>query len=513
MFTTILFKELKNFILTFKFSAALITATVLLTGSAWVLGEDYVRRLNTYTALADDAAMAAADNYIPSRIRPNLHRPPSPLSIFAQGEEKRLGNSVEISRWEVPVEASDSLTDNMLLLAQPPFDMLMIFNLVISLFALLLTYDTISGEKEAGTLKLMILTGPRRPSIYLSKFIAALLVLSIPVLTGLLMSLIVLSFVHGVSFAPTHLTALLLMMLAGLLYGAVFIAIGMLCSTLVPRSSTALVMSLFVWTVLVLFLPASAQRLAASLHPLKSPREISDFQQKSYNEVVAELQEQRREKWSNAGSGWGSWNTTGESPFLFDSWPDAWRDTMGLIRFNENAMQKRAQQIYNLQREHLAEKRAQLELSRMLQFPSPSYHLRRAFTSLAATDLSTHEDFMERVRKYRADFLGSFRDRGFFDDNVIGLFSRRNLEEVLDEAGWEQRRQNHRARIEAGEDIWSVVGEKNWPPLPASFIPAFSNGVETPDMEGGLFFITALVLMVLILFSLGYVNFIGYDVR
>jgi hypothetical protein len=246
---------------------------------------------------------------------------------------------------------------------------------------------------------------------------------------------------------------------------------------------------------------------------VRSPRELIDLRQKTVNELNEKRYRLRRERWDRAGSGWGSWNIGGQSPFFFDGPPESWRDTVEFVRYTEKVFLERADVIYNLEREHRAEKEKQLWWSRAVQSISPVYHLRRTFTALSATDYGTHSRFMEKARKYRSQFLASFRSRGYFDDNAIGLFSRRTMSEVLDPNGWEQRSAYHRQRLENGDDIWDVVGEKNWDPLPLDLVPTFSNGVEKPDFPTGITYTSILITMVIILFAAGFVSFIHYDVR
>jgi len=513
MFLLLYRKDLMALISSFKFSALLIVSVSLIVMSTWVLGNDYQRRLDTYTALADNAARQAQEYYIPARIVPMVHQPPSPLSIFVQGEEKRLGNSVEIRRWRYPVKASDSLTDNMLLVTTPSFDLLAIFTLIFSLFSLLLSYDAFSAEREQGTLKLVVLTGPRRPMIFLSKFLSGITLLALPLMFGLLASLLVLNLIHGIVFSGEMLVALVVMMLVGLLFSSVFLCMGLLASIIVRRSSTALVLALFLWSLLILLVPTMANNLAAALSPLPSPREISDFEQKSMNDLNELRFAARREKWPNAGSGWGSWNVLGMTPFLFDASPQHWRDWMEFIRFNEPLFQKRADQIYAIERNHFDSKRKQLELSDLLQSISPAFHLRKSLYSLASTGYHSHGQFLEAARRYRSEFLSSLAEKGLFTDNVHLLFSRREPKEFLDEDDWAQRRESYIRRLDAGENVWDVLGERVWEPLPSGYIPAFPSAEVMPDYTMAIEHGAVLTISLIVLFAAGFTLFIRYDVR
>ena len=63
----------------------------------------------------------------------------------------------------------------------PLFDASLIFKIVISILALLIAYDVVSGEREQGTLKLIVSGTISRSQILVGKLIAGLETLAIPI--------------------------------------------------------------------------------------------------------------------------------------------------------------------------------------------------------------------------------------------------------------------------------------------------------------------------------------------
>jgi ABC-type transport system involved in multi-copper enzyme maturation permease subunit len=513
MFRILFAREVRDHLLTFRFAAALVTTFVLVVMSAWVLGDDFARRRSTYNVLAEKTAQEAREVYVPSRIVPIAHRPPSPLSIFAQGEEKRLGNSVEVRRWTVPTEATDSLTDNMLLSGQPPFDLLAIFTTVLSLFGILIGYDAINGERERGTLKLICSYPVRRPTIFAVKMLAGTTVLMVPVALSFTSSLLVLQLVQNIGFDGGQWLAIALMFLTGGFYGALFVAVGLLASALVSRSSVSLILSLFFWTVTVLLIPGAANNIAAATLPALSSAEISTFEQATREENSNKADEFRQKEAPNAGSGWGCWNIGGETPFLFDTWPQAWKDTQTYVRFVEDIWQNRADQVYQLRRRHSERKREQLALARLLNWPSPAFHVREAFTNLAGTNYEAHDHFLDSVRRFRSSFIDQMRRSGLFGERILSFFSRRRLSETLRDEDWQARQASYQNRWKSGEDIWKIVGEKNWPPLPQDMVPRFSHADNGAGLNHALMPIGVLAVMTIIIVCAGFAAFLRYDVR
>jgi ABC-type Na+ efflux pump permease subunit len=68
-------------------------------------------------------------------------------------------------------------------------DLMFIVQVVLSLFAILFTYDSICGEREAGTLKLNFANPIPRTSYIISKIVGSWLGLSIPLIIPMLLGL------------------------------------------------------------------------------------------------------------------------------------------------------------------------------------------------------------------------------------------------------------------------------------------------------------------------------------
>ena len=515
MFGVLLWKEIRNHLMTFRFGAALITTFVLIMLSMWVLGEDYIRRRNAHNLAAETSARYATEEvHVPSGISPTLYRPPSALSIFSQGEERRFGNSVQVRRWEVPRQASGNFGSNLMMVAQPPFDLFTIVAVVLSLFGIILTYDAISGEREKGILKVQLSCGGSRATLFAAKFIGGVVCLAIPFVFSMAAGFILLSFVIGVGFTPLEWAAIAAMIGAALVYGAVFIALGLACSAAVRRSSVALVLSLFLWTILVIVLPSTAQSAADTLVPLPSPSQIGNLEKATEAEAM-QMEREIRERYPRAGYGYwtGGFSIGGEGLyFIYDTWPEAFRDAEGFIRELEPYMLSRADRVWNAFREYESVKIRQAELEQALAFAAPIHHLRNAFNSLAGTNFSNYEDFMGAVRRYRRELIENFRRKGYFTSNVLQFFSRIDPEDI-DMERFRQRVEYYNSQLASGKRYDEFMGPSYWGPLPADETPPVAHSVEKTDFESALWPIAFLVVATAVLVSAGFGAFLRYDVR
>jgi ABC-type transport system involved in multi-copper enzyme maturation permease subunit len=187
-------RELLSNIITFRFLVGLIMCLALITASAFVLTKDYRVRLENYNRNVIEQVNRTKNFKIHRAIEVSVDRPPAPLGFLCIGSDKELGNRVEnISYREVPTEAVGQGSNNPLMVVFSSLDMALIIQVVLSLLALLLSYDAISGEREQGTLSLMLSNPVPRYHVLLGKLIGGMISIVIPLTAGVLVGLFVLT--------------------------------------------------------------------------------------------------------------------------------------------------------------------------------------------------------------------------------------------------------------------------------------------------------------------------------
>jgi Cu-processing system permease protein len=119
---------------------------------------------------------------------------------------------------------------------------------LVPLIALLLSHDAIAGEAERGTLLLLLAYPVGRTAVILGKFAGQLAILAVATVLGYGVAALAVGWNLGaaawLSFAA--------MIGASILLGAVFLALGLLASTLVRQRSTAGGIAIGVWLLFVL---------------------------------------------------------------------------------------------------------------------------------------------------------------------------------------------------------------------------------------------------------------------
>ena len=105
-----------------------------------------------------------------------------------------------------------------------------IVNIVVSLLSLLFVFDSICGEKERGTLKLLLANSIPRDLVLLSKWIGGYLSLTVPFLVALLAGITYVYITGTIQLSGETLDRLLRIILVSLLYVSLFFTLGMMSS-------------------------------------------------------------------------------------------------------------------------------------------------------------------------------------------------------------------------------------------------------------------------------------------
>ncbi len=286
MMKTLIAKEIRTNILSFRFLASFALIFIIVTVTSLVLTGDYLRRQDEYSQ-----RQAELEHYLRNyahfnRIGPILQaaQPPIPFQTLVRG----LTADVNLEQFD----------DDPLPVIFPLIDLTFIVTILVSLMALILSYDAVCGEKEDGTLKLMLANGLARSKIVLGKFAGGLLTLLGPFLLSIAAGMLIILLHPRVSWTGADWGALGLIILGAALYIAVFYLIGILISSVHRSSSSSIMTSLFVWVLLVLVVPNLSPYVAAFLSPtpsrIKISREVARLYDSDRDDLGRKLVEENR---------------------------------------------------------------------------------------------------------------------------------------------------------------------------------------------------------------------------
>jgi ABC-type transport system involved in multi-copper enzyme maturation permease subunit len=251
MLKSIIRKEILHNLLSYKFSIITILSTILILVSIFVMYRDYCLALENYEIQSKSDGLAV--------IRP------TPLSIFAKGLEENLCRSYAsgfVGR--IDISTKQKSVNNLFKLFTAP-DLLYIIKVILSLCAMLFTFDMVSGEKETGTLRQSLSCSLKRPVLIIGKWVGGFISFILPFFIAVLLGTIFVTLSPMVDMNPNNWLKLGLFLLSSVLYLAIFLSLGLLISCLTHQSSSSLIISLFAWAMLVFLIPNLGNILARQL--------------------------------------------------------------------------------------------------------------------------------------------------------------------------------------------------------------------------------------------------------
>ena len=429
MLRTLIRQEILGHLMSARFLAAVVITLLLVVANAVVLLEDYEQRLARYNHQENVHRQKIQEAKTYSFLKLFVERPPNPLSVFSSGLDKRLGSTFEIYHGSVPMISSGSARglENPFLNLFTKIDLVLIFQVVLSLMALLFAYDAISGDWESGTLRLVISHPVRRGSILFAKYIGAMLCLLLPVLMSLILVLILLSLNSAIYLSGEDFLRISGIVLTTSIYLSAFYLIGLVVSTITRRTATSLMICMFLWVALVLVYPNWSR---FSINPVGD----TSAERSSTNQQVEQIWEEvdREERQFIANS-----PLEGESPrfnLSYSDWSSSWGDRRRQINakvHKESEPLVPHVQKYNETMEtlyiRLAEQTALIRKKNLdntslrkatwderLMKLSPAGLYTFATSAWAGTDLEGMSDFVRAVQDYRRTTINYLHDKKAF---------------------------------------------------------------------------------------------------
>lgn len=496
-------KEFLLNLMTFKFSVATVVCVVLTAVFVPILVKDYQQRLKTYNdnVARNEAELREVRVY--KNITPTIFRPLSVLSVFSAGLEKQLGDSANIELNSIP-EADAALTeDNPYLSIFPVLDASLILKIVLSLLAILIAYDSISGERERGTLRLILANRTARHEVLLGKLLAGVVTLVVPTTIAFVVWVLVLEHSPMADLTSSDWARIGLMYLTSLVFISAMYNIGLLFSCLANRSAISLVLGLFFWVVCVVVIPNGSVYVATRIRPLE-PREKTDGQvallrseinpeaRRQIRQTV-DIQSYQRMSENDATGAFGHYYVRGCSKDFFEFWQKAYPVT-------EPLRIKYADKIWEVKHGYLKTVWKQRHVADNLSRISPIFSYENAMSILAGTDLSSFQYFMSEAKAYRSRMIEYVRSKtnNFSSPSYFTTCTREDVAEYAKD--WGGRKARDKKTFDPPLNLKDF-------PLPIYRLdPAESLRRVIPDLA-------LLIFANVLFFALSFVAFVKYDVR
>lgn len=472
MIRQIAFREILENFLSLRFALSLLLSTCLFLVCGYVFVTAYPEQLNDYGRKTNENITALREQsdalYKLAFYKQGIYRKPRPLAICAEGQEKTLPNYFEVNAFTAGLPTIKGQV-NIALGHFSNVDWVLIISLILSFAALVFTYDSICGEKQAGTLRLMLANAIPRYEVLLGKYLGVMITLAIPLIVGMLVSLIIVIPSKDIAIGGTDWLKILTIMLVSLLYLSIFVLLGMFISGRTGHPANSMAILLLVWVISVVLLP-SICRIIFDVS-VKEPTQVE--LERRLNEVSRDIWDNRDRYGERAGYMSNDPNDPANNPPARARLRDAIRDA-------ENQVME----------EHHNKLLSQAFGRRNFASISPAVIYQRACEAFAGTGIDRCVHLCKQVKRYGANLKEFIRDRDLEDPDSLHLINPERKTAVS----------------------WRAISHN---PVDFDTVPKFQERdlALGQSLKLAIWDIGVLALFNLVFFAASFVSFLRYDVR
>ena len=398
MLLILVLNEIKNCVLTMRFLVSLLFVLMVYTGSSIIFSKKYsnqkvneISRMQDYQSNLEGARSGVEGLYDQWFV---LIKKQELTGFFSTGSENRFPQGFMISP-DAPQGSSG--TGSMLVSSYGTnykignyldFDLTFIVGILLSFLAIILTFDTICGDRELGVLKQVLSNAVPRSYVVAAKFLGILTTLLCPILLGSILSVIVFQLLIGQNVLFLFPWETAVSVFISLVYLSIFIGLGIAVSGWVTKSSTSLAILLLIWISANVLAPGAGSMLVERFYPVHT-QEQHEMQ---FQSILT------AEGWPHGLGDLARGTGTEEQWKVADRWEqhrNAEFENFVVDRFNELTDQAKKAENFGMF--------------------SPYVTFRRVMEWLAGTGLGYHTRFFHAVREYRNETLQFITDQDRMD--------------------------------------------------------------------------------------------------
>jgi ABC-type transport system involved in multi-copper enzyme maturation permease subunit len=525
---------LKDFLGNFvsaRFIIGFILCLILIPFTVVIGIQEYKSRQSIYEVEKNEAN-ESMNVTVYSALRPVVVKPPEPLSVFSRGISNNVGNRVKIYLGTIPLlaEGRTSVRDNPLLNTLFTLDFCSVMAIIMSLLAFVFSYDACSGEREQGTLKLIMSQSISRSKYLMGKIAGVFLTILPIILFCYILSFIIVMVFPGISFSANEWSRIIVLFLLSIVYFTLFIALGIFISSRFKSSVTSIIVCLFVWITMLFVIPSFSVYIARSFVTVR-PREILDL---ALRDIDRE-RERKAVEYRNTLDKSKVWFSFFNQYSLRDDgyciMKGTSKGTYEYFRQANEALEpmriEYAGKKWQLQKSYLDELENQRRFSERLSSISPSEIFRFASSSLCRVDANSQNSYLERTRRYREELITFFKDEKIFGsflyftplspeifvdtDELIRITTNDKMQNLEELEKWSEGRSDKNSIFTKDRPEWMAES----PLIDISNVPIFQWQPDTitDSIQKSIGKLGAMIVIAILLFYLSFVSFTRYDVR
>lgn len=412
MMKLIIEKELREIIGSMKFAVTFAVTSLLLLLTFYVGARNFQMSTEQYNGAKGENLRKLENLTDWQEVRNfRVFLPPRPISSLIMGVSNDIGRTSEIHGQGEITPRDSRYGDDPVYAVFRFLDLDFIFQIVLSLFAILFAYDAINGEKERGTLRLTLANSVPKSTYILGKVLGSFLALAIPLLIPILLGCLIL-LAMGIPVESDDWFRLALVVAGGYLYFGVFLTLSLFLSSLTRKPATSFLFLLVCWILSVMIIPRTAVLLAGRAVNVPSVDEIAS-QKSRYS---ASLWQEHRKKMADFRAPEGT-----EMDKLMEKFQKYMSD------LGEERMKKMDLFTSRLNEERANAQVEQERIAFALARISPSAAFSLASSAIASTGIHLRDEYKRQAENYQrayAEFMkgktGTTPGGGFLFKVMIG---------------------------------------------------------------------------------------------
>jgi ABC-type transport system involved in multi-copper enzyme maturation permease subunit len=465
-------KEILENLMSLRFTFSLILTISLFAVSSFVFVDSHREQLDDYWKKMNENLLGFREQsdhlYKLAFYEQNSYRKPKLLTLCAGGFEESLPSRFVFNAFSMslPQLAGQS---NFTLPRFTDLDWAYIVSLIFSFIALVFAYDSICGEKEKGTLRLMLAGTTPRATILLGKYLGLMLTLGISLLLGILVNLVIVVTLRIDIIGPAVWMKIISIVVLSFLYLSIFVFLGLFVSTRTARSSISMAALLLIWVVLIILIPSLGRVCSDRL--IHSP-DVEEFD-RAKSEAIRRVDDDMSAGKFGERAGARTSNIKECNPPARARYANAGADAMNRV----------IEELHNRMV-------AQAIVGRNLTCISPAVIYQRASEAIAGVGINHCVNLFQQIKQYQVQLKDYIRDRDREDPDSLHL--------LFDE--------------ENSVAEWNAISKRS---VSFDSVPKFQERdlALGRSLKLAIWDIGLLVLFNLVFFTASFVSFLRYDVR
>ena len=455
MLKAIIVREFLINLLNLRFMIGLVLCVIITVACIVILSNDYKHELADYNLRVN-----RQDNILSNyATRSRLWGMIAPFKSPARFRPLIIG---------VTGENYESFDDNSLSILFPTLDFLFIVTIVLSLLALLFSYDAVTGERQIGTLRLVVANSVCRVIILLGKLIGGTASLLIPFVLSLLVGAFYISINAHIQWDGSAWLEFLLLTAASVTFIVLFYLLGLMVSTLSRNSSTSILTCLFIWIMFILVIPNVCPYISAQICRIPSIRETTrntkELERHSYQLYMQrkkEITKTYRNRYGKLFSDFESMKEGDQEQMSTDSafknMVNAYREEVDQIAGGPSFKDIRSK-IRKLEKDIGIKAAEQTKLARNLTCISPYANYLYLAMDLTGTGLRSLGHFNFIKGKYMGDQVGPYMAQKFEDAQKRDpTFTMNSFLDVDDRPRFVFQEESLKGKLNAALPYWGVL--------------------------------------------------------